>query len=108
MPEKALLTSAATGPRVLKLVYRRGLTAMITSPEGAHMENLNRVVAELKSEQRRLERQLQEVKRAVEVLKRMGGRGPGRRTRDISAAGRARIAAAQRARWAKVRAGKRK
>src|SRR5215467_12964040 len=81
---------------------------MITLPEGAHMQNLNRVVAELKSEQQRLERQLQQVKRAVAVLQGFGTRSSGRGTRKLSAAGRARIAAAQRARWARVRAGKRK
>ena len=72
------------------------------------MQNLNRVLSELKAEQQRLERQLQQVKRAVVLLKGYGTRSSGRATRKISAAGRARIAAAQRARWAKVRAGKKK
>lgn len=72
------------------------------------MQNLNRVLAELESEQQRLERQLHQVKRAVVLLKDFGSRSSGRATRKISAAGRAHISAAQRARWAKVRAGKKK
>ena len=70
------------------------------------MQNLNRVLSELKSEQQRLERQLRQVKRAIALLKGFGTRSSGSATRKISAAGRARIAAAQRARWAKVRVGK--
>jgi hypothetical protein len=47
-------------------------------------------------------KQLEQARRALLVLN--GGSDKG--TRTMSAAGRKRIAAAQRARWAKIRAGK--
>lgn len=72
------------------------------------MQNLKVVLAGLQSQRKQLERELDGVSRAIKVLTALvGGRLRGG-TRTISAAGRARIAAAQRARWAKVRAGKRK
>jgi len=73
------------------------------------MQNLNRAVAELLSEQRILEQQLKKLKRAVGVLRGLsGGQRASRPRRKMSAKGRARIAAAQRARWAKWKAGQKK
>ena len=70
------------------------------------------VVKELRRERARLGNELRRVTAALTTFGKVflngSGRGPSplRRTRRISAAGRKRIAAAQRARWAKVRAAK--
>jgi len=68
------------------------------------MPNLGTVVSQLRSQKSNLENQLERVNQALEALRSLNGR-PGRKsgTRTISAAGRRRIAAAQRARWARVR-----
>ena len=67
------------------------------------MANLSGVVQLLKKEHGRLTKELQGITAALAAFGATYGRstGPGR----MSAAARARIAAAQRARWAKVRAG---
>jgi hypothetical protein len=70
------------------------------------------VVKQLQQERARLENELHRVTAALttfgKVFLRGSKRRPAaiRRKRTISAAGRRRIAAAQRARWAKVRAAK--
>jgi hypothetical protein len=70
------------------------------------------VVKQLQQERARLEAELHRVTAALttfgKVFVQGTKRGPTvtRKKRTISAAGRKRIAAAQRARWAKVRAGK--
>jgi hypothetical protein len=67
------------------------------------MTNLARVVQQLKKERDQAAKKLESLDAALAAL---NGGSFGRRTavrRKISAAGRARIAAAQRARWAKVR-----
>lgn len=62
------------------------------------MDNLTSVLKDLEKERDRLSLQLQGLDRALSVL---NGKNNHRRSRKtISAAGRARIAAAQRARWA--------
>ena len=64
------------------------------------MTNLAGVVQQLKKEHDRLSRQIQGISAALSAF----GAAYGKRTgRKMSAAGRARIAAAQRARWAKLR-----
>jgi len=50
----------------------------------------------------------QEIERLGKVLHLLGGTTGSRKKRKLSAAGRKRIAAAQRARWAKVRTAKKK
>lgn len=79
------------------------------------MAPLNRVIKELRSEQQRLEKELERVNAAIGALLSLNsrGRGRGRRhaagrravrpQRHMSAAARRRIAAAQRARWAKLK-----
>ena len=67
------------------------------------------VIDQLQSERARLENELHRVTAALTAFGKVymqGGKAKStvRRTRTISAAGRKRIAAAQRARWAKVRA----
>jgi hypothetical protein len=73
------------------------------------------VINQLQSERSRLENELHRVSAALSAFGKVYMQGskpraasaaPARTTRTISAAGRKRIAAAQRARWAKVRAAK--
>jgi len=66
------------------------------------------VVSELQKERTRLEDELHRVTAALTAFGEvyLQGNKPSRRERTMSAAGRKRIAAAQRARWAKVRAAK--
>jgi hypothetical protein len=72
------------------------------------------LVEQLEQERARLENELHRVTAALTAFGKvfLQGRKSGsaftRRKRTISAAGRKRIAAAQRARWARVRAGKNK
>ena len=77
------------------------------------MATLKRVVTELRSTKSRLQKELEQVGAALSALTSSSGRGRGRRRtakatgrprRQISAAGRKRIAEAQKARWAKLRA----
>jgi hypothetical protein len=60
------------------------------------------VVAILKQEHRETKASVSRLDEAIRVLERLDGKGPSRRS-GISAAGRKRIAAAQRKRWAKLR-----
>jgi hypothetical protein len=60
---------------------------------------LDAIVKQLEAERDRLDSALQ----ALRGIGHVSGRGGGRKGRTMSAAGRRRIAAAQRARWAKVR-----
>jgi hypothetical protein len=65
------------------------------------------VVSQLQKERTRLEDELHRVTAALTAFGKAYMRGSKRsRNRTISAAGRKRIAAAQRARWAKIRAAK--
>ena len=63
------------------------------------------VISELQKERKRLEDELHRVAAALTAFGNvyMSGSRPTRKTRTISAAGRKRIAAAQRARWAKIK-----
>jgi len=64
------------------------------------------VVSQLQKERTRLEDELHRVTAALTAFGKvyLQGNKPGRRKRTMSAAGRKRVAAAQRARWARVRA----
>jgi len=69
------------------------------------MANLSSLVKQLKQERDRVERQLSGLNAALTAFAGVyGGSKPSRKRRKMSAKGRAKIAAAQRARWAKVRA----
>ncbi len=78
------------------------------------MANISGVVTQLRQERDRLSRELDRLDNAIAALGHIGGRRNGRTgfatrrerrpRRKLSAAARARIAAAQRARWAKVKA----
>lgn len=65
------------------------------------MGNLSAVVKQLKKERDQVEKQLSRLNAAIAAFT---GANPTLKKRTISAAGRKRIAAAQRARWAKVKA----
>jgi hypothetical protein len=73
--------------------------------EGGTMANLIGVVRLLKQEQDRLTKELRGISAALAAFGKSYGKQTGTRGR-FSAAARARIGAAQRARWAKVRASK--
>jgi hypothetical protein len=69
--------------------------------------NIRTVVSQLQRERKRLSAELHNVEQAIQALESMNGTGrgkPARRARNMSSAGRQRIIAAQRARWAKWRA----
>ena len=61
------------------------------------MANIISVLNQLQQERNRLAHQIEDINRAISAFK---GTSNNRMGRSISAAGRARIAAAQRARWA--------
>ena len=66
------------------------------------------VASQLQTERKRLEDELHRVRAALAAFGKVYLRGnkSGGKKRTMSAAGRKRIAAAQRARWAKIRAAK--
>jgi hypothetical protein len=76
------------------------------------MTNLVGVLKQLQVQRNAIEEQLSRINKAVEALRGMGKNGVGRAatrsTRVMSAAARKRIAAAQKARWAKWRAANKK
>jgi len=87
----------------LLATYR--LTGLLQSPRGGfQMTNLGGVVQMLKKEHDRLSKEMDAIRAALSAFGAAYSRGTARRG-QISAAGKARIAAAQRARWAKVKAG---
>lgn len=74
------------------------------------MANLENAVNALVAEQKTLQGQLKQVEAAISALRLVGQNGAGgsvRPKRVLSVAARRRIAAAQRARWAKYKAQKR-
>jgi len=69
------------------------------------MPNLSSIVKHLKKERDRIEKQLTGLNAALTAFaSAYSGTKPSRKRRKMSAASRAKIAAAQRRRWAKVRA----
>lgn len=77
--------------------------------EGGYMANLENAVNALVAEQRNLQDKLKQVEAAITALRVVGQNGRGgasRPKRVLSVAARRRIAAAQRARWAKYKAQK--
>jgi hypothetical protein len=72
------------------------------------MGNLSRLVKQLKKERDRVEKQLSGLNAALSAFVGVysGKAKPTRKRRTLSAKGRAKIVAAQRARWAKVKAKK--
>jgi hypothetical protein len=83
--------------------------------EGETMANIAETVNELKQERSRMVGQVRELDKAISVLRKLAkGNGlavvrkPSGKRRTMSAAARRKIAAAQRARWAKWKAEQRK
>jgi hypothetical protein len=68
------------------------------------MANLHAVFKQLKREQKRAQKELARLEEAVSTFKKLLGKRAARVQRTLSAAARKKIAAAQRARWAKFRA----
>ena len=64
---------------------------------------MNKVVASLRKEYSRLEREMAQVGKALDALGQAGGNKLKRTGRTLSKEARMRIAEAQRLRWAKVR-----
>jgi hypothetical protein len=93
---------------LLSLLASRHLTyhALLQSPpeEETPLANLSGIVKQLKKERDRLHQQLSGLNAALEAFAGVYRSTNGtKRRREISAKGRARIAAAQRARWARVK-----
>ena len=65
---------------------------------------IRREERKLEKQRRKIERQLDALRGAMKALGHHGGKRKKRGRRKMSAAGRAKIAAAQKARWAKIRA----
>ena len=73
------------------------------------MVNVSGIVRELKKERERMERRLSGLNAAISAFTGVySGAKPTRKPRKLSAKGRANIIAAQKARWAKVKATKKK
>ncbi len=72
------------------------------------MANLSSLVKQLRKERDRVERQLFGLNAALRAFAGVYGGKPSRKRRKMSVAARKKIAAAQRRRWAKFRAGKKK
>ena len=74
------------------------------------MSDIKQVVQQLQSQRRRTEQELEKLNLAIKALTSLNGSaavsGTTRRKPKFSAAARARIGAAQRARWAKLRKAK--
>ncbi len=71
----------------------------------------SQIVAHLEKSAKHLRAELEKVESALAALgsgQKKLGRPPGKRKGKMSAAGKARIAAAQRARWAKIKAAQKK
>ena len=67
------------------------------------MANLSAVVQQLKKERANAQRVVGRLDAALKALTHLGSGNSSSRRRKMSAAGRKRIAAAQRARWARVK-----
>jgi hypothetical protein len=73
------------------------------------MSTTTKVIKQLQAQRKQTERELEKLNLAIRVLSSLGGvQGTVRRKPKFSAAARARIAAAQRARWAKLKAAQKK
>jgi hypothetical protein len=72
------------------------------------LANLSGMLKQLKKERGRVERQLSSLDAAIRAFASVysGGQGARNKRRKMSAQGRARIVAAQKARWAKFKRGK--
>jgi hypothetical protein len=83
------------------------MRSAIIASRGGEMTNLTGVVRALRKERQRVTKQIEQIDAALAALGRLnsGGRA-GKRGHTMSPAARRKIAAAQRARWAEVKAKK--
>jgi hypothetical protein len=75
------------------------------------MSELGAVLGQLKQERQRVESELRQLNQAIQALSKIAEGNPGTRgrvKRTMSVAARKRIAAAQKARWAKFHASRKK
>jgi hypothetical protein len=72
------------------------------------MSTLNQVVHQLQAHRQRAAQEIEKLDLAIKALASAGGSLPLRRKPKFTAAARGRIAAAQRARWAKIKAAQKK
>jgi hypothetical protein len=80
------------------------LSVEIPTRGGTTLANLSGILKQLKEERAQVEWQLSGLDAAIRAFANVyTGAKPGRKRRKMSAKGRARIAAAQRARWARVK-----
>ena len=88
--------------------FLRQLLCYTSALGGTEMANFSGVIKQLKEERDRVEQQLSGLNAALAAFaSAYSGTKPSRKRRKMSAKARAKIAAAQRARWAKVRAKRR-
>ena len=109
MTAGSISTHPALGLTLGHMLWRETRVALLDSlAEGELMSNLKglvSVVSQLREERTNLVSSLRHVDAALSVLGRLNGRKTQvQPTRTISASGRRRIATAQKARWAKVKA----
>lgn len=75
------------------------------------MSNITQALVRLREDRKQAQKQVEKLTLAIGVLEGLGSNGsfagrPGRAKRVLSAAGRRRISLAQKARWARLRQGK--
>ena len=93
------------------LCFRRSTANLLLKSNATAKTLIQNVVQQLERERTRLQTELHRVSAALTAFGKAylsGGKPAKTKRRTISAAGRKRIAAAQRARWAKVRAKQKK
>jgi uncharacterized protein (DUF3084 family) len=67
------------------------------------MANLQQIFKQLKKEQKRAQKEVRELEAALTAFGKLVGKQAAKTQRQLSAAARKRISAAQKARWAKLR-----
>ena len=94
----------------MRLCFPRAATGLLLKFNPMAKTLIQTVVQQLELERNRLQTELHRVSAALTAFGNayLSGGKPGKKKRTMSAAGRRRIAAAQRARWAKVRAKQKK
>ena len=94
----------------MRLCFPRAATGLLLKSNPMAKTLIETVVQQLELERNRLQTELHRVSAALTAFGNayLSGGKPRKKKRTISAAGRKRIAAAQRARWAKVRAKQKK
>jgi hypothetical protein len=94
---------------VLRRWAAMGSVMISSGGEPTNMGTMTKLLKQLKKERDQVQKQLSGLNAAISAFAGVyAGTTPKRKKRTLSAAGRKRIAAAQRARWAKVKAGKKK